>query len=285
MKTCDYCGSNDIKDFINVKDRFSEESFLYNKCSNCGLIYLDKKFSETDIMEYYPENYEAYKVGNDLKINEKKIHFIRSCCENCSSILDVGCSSGDFLKAAKKNGFKIIAGIELSSEMAKIASQRGIEIIGNSLVDIYSTDRSYDVITLWDVFEHLPDPKISLERIGSMLKKDGVLVMSIPNLNSFDRFLFKQNWIGWDAPRHFFLFDQKLLRELLKKNGFHYLNTFGITGAKGAFNLSVDKTFNREISKTKFFSVISLLLWPYRQIGYFLKRCPVITIVARKRSE
>jgi SAM-dependent methyltransferase len=285
MKTCNYCGSNNIKEFIFVKDRFSKERFLYNKCKNCGLIFLDKIISETDIMKYYPENYEAYKVGNDLKINTKKIRFVRLFCENCSSILDVGCSSGDFLKVAKENGFKKIAGIEINSEMAKIASESGIEIIGNSLFDIDIASQLFDVITLWDVFEHLPEPKISLERINTLLKEDGVLIMSIPNLKSFDRFLFKENWIGWDAPRHFFLFDQKLLRDLLNKNGFYYLNTFGITGAKGAFNLSVDKSFNREISKTKYYSIISLLLWPYRQIGYFLKRCPVITVVARKRSE
>ncbi|NIT60272.1 MAG: methyltransferase, partial [Aliifodinibius sp.] len=54
-----------------------------------------------------------------------------------------------------------------------------------------------------DVLEHLPSPKNTLIRCSKLLKADGILVFSIPNLISFDRYLFGDNWIGWDAPRHF----------------------------------------------------------------------------------
>jgi len=284
MKTCNYCGSDDIEKFMNIKDRFSNEIFQYNNCSSCGLIFLEKILSETEILNYYPEFYEAYNVVGDQKLLEKKLQFIFSFCKKCSSILDVGCASGNFLKVAKKNGFRDVFGVELNSSMREIASHKGIEIIGSTLTDAYRTGRTFDVITLWDVFEHLPDPITSLELIFSMLNQNGLLFISIPNLNSFDRFLFGKSWIGWDAPRHFFLFDQKLLKELLNKCGFDYIGAHGVTGAKGAFNLSIDKYLNREISKTKLFSLFSLMLWPYRQIGYIFKRCPVITVVARKRS-
>ena len=283
MINCIYCNSKKIIKFKEVKDRFSKEIFIYNKCTNCGLVFLDSIPLEKDILKYYPDNYEAYQLINDDKVLDKKIKLISRLCAQCSSILDIGCSNGSFLISAKENNFEHIFGIELNTQIAKIASDRGVEIIGRTLDDASKTGMTFDVITLWDVFEHLPDPINALKKTFIMLNQDGFLFLSIPNLNSFDRFLFGKNWIGWDAPRHFYLFDQKLMRILLSDVGFTNIQLFGITGAKGAFNLSIDKLLNCEISKTKTFSLFSLLLWPYRQIGYLFNKCPVITIAAKKR--
>lgn len=284
MAECNFCGSIDHEDFILVKDRFSDEYFQYVNCAKCSLIFLKNPLSETEILNYYPKDYEAYNPKADQKVLEKKLKFMFSFCEIYSSILDIGCSNGGFLTVAKEMGIESIYGVELNSSMAMEASQRGIEVLGYTLEDAYQTGKTFDVITLWDVLEHLPDPNSALEKIHEMLSQNGFLFISIPNTNSFDRYLFGKNWIGWDAPRHYFLFSVELIKSLLYKKGFGNIVIHGITGAKGAFNLSLDKIFGREVSNSRFYQFISLLLWPYRKLGYVLNMCPVITVVARKKN-
>ncbi|MAT42526.1 MAG: hypothetical protein CL609_09310 [Anaerolineaceae bacterium] len=282
MTNCDFCGSNKNFDFISTQDRFTNEEFQYVKCLRCGLIFLKHIPSKDEILRYYPNNYEAYSGIKKKKVLEKTIKYIKKYKNNPSSILDIGCSTGEFLEAIKFNGIKNVYGIELNEVISDIAKEKGIKIVGSTIDDLQPNDRGYDIITLWDVFEHLPNPRSSLEKIFSILNPGGYLFMSIPNLDSFDRYIFGQKWIGWDAPRHLYLYDNKLIEKVLIESGFSFEFTHCITGAKGAFNLSMDKLIGKSISDTITVRFLSLFLWPYRQISYLIKRAPVITVVAKK---
>jgi SAM-dependent methyltransferase len=146
-------------------------------------------------------------------------------------------------------------------------------------------DCYFNVITLWDVLEHLPDPKAALKKCHKLLVPDGLLIFSIPNLKSFDRYLFGQIWIGWDAPRHFNMFSEVTIKRLFELTGFELLEQKCLLGGKGTFLLSLDNLFgNGKMGAivNKIYPLISALLWPYRQFSYFFKRGPIITFVARK---
>jgi SAM-dependent methyltransferase len=143
------------------------------------------------------------------------------------------------------------------------------------------------VITLWDVLEHLPNPRSALEKCWRLLKTDGLVVFSIPNLASYDRYIFGNKWIGWDAPRHFTLFTKMTLNQIISDTNFLIIGERCFIGGKGTFLLSLDNVFDktifaRPIKKT--YPILSALLWPYRQFSYLTKRGPILAIAARKQK-
>jgi len=199
--------------------------------------------------------------------------------------LDVGCATGNFLKVAQENGWQVL-GVEPIGKAAQIARDYyQLEVITGTLDSADIPSISFDVITMWDVLEHLPSPKQALHRSLELLKPGGLLVFSIPNLISFDRSLFGQYWIGWDAPRHFNLFSEQTLRRLLDTTGFEYTTKECILGGKGTFLLSLDMVLNNNQFGSgikSLYPLISAILWPYRQISYLLNRGPIITYAVRK---
>ncbi len=293
--SCPVCGEHSALPLLNKHDRFSGVEFTYVCCSTCGLIYLNPRPDPVEILRYYPDRYEAYQPQSAMEKprhgwrpagpRQAQFQFVTLHAPQPARLLDVGCGTGDFLDYARRNGWQV-AGTELNPQIAELAhSTYGLVVYSGALEEAPLGEAQFDVVTLWDVLEHLPDPCASLRRCQSLLRPGGLLVFSIPNLDSFDRFLFGTAWIGWDAPRHFNLFDRNTLRYLLDRSGFHLVDRRCITGAKGAFFLSLDPLVENTLLRAPYQRLrpaLSLALWPYRQIAYLLNRGPVITCAARK---
>jgi 2-polyprenyl-3-methyl-5-hydroxy-6-metoxy-1,4-benzoquinol methylase len=292
--TCDLCGSSKKKPFLAKADRFSGQRFTYVSCFDCGLIYLHPRPELNDLRNYYPSEYEAFDrrpsrfsaiqawhqnrhLGKQFRIIEKKNR-------RPGILLDVGCSRGDFLLRARSRGWQVF-GIELVEKAGQIARQRGLEVAIGALETAPLEKEYFDVVSLWDVLEHLPSPREALQICSRTLKANGLLVFSIPNINSFDRSLFKTHWIGWDPPRHLTLFSKEHISALLRATGFQVLHSGYSLGGKGAFLLSLQQATGAGkipswLAQTA--ACWSLPLWPYRQVAYLLKRGPSITFMARK---
>ena len=138
---------------------------------------------------------------------------------------------------------------------------------------------------MWDVLEHVPSPKKTLSLCHKLLKPGGLVVFSIPNLNSYDRHLFGEKWIGWDPPRHFHLFDEGTISRLLDETNFIEIDKDCIIGGKGTFLLSIDNLIRASwIEKSVHFTypLLSAIMWPYRKFAYYLKRGPIITYAIQK---
>lgn len=295
---CDLCGADAPEPLFIRKDRFSGQEFQLVRCSNCGLIYLRSRPSQDELAAYYPSDYEAYYLLDDDGSGQSQWHlqralnlqlnFVEQNTTGREHLLDIGCATGNFLKVARDNGWQT-TGIEPIEEAAKIAREHyQLDVITGTLESVELADSSFDVITMWDVLEHLPSPKHTLQRCHRLLKPGGTLVFSIPNLSSFDRYLFGEHWIGWDAPRHFNLFSEESLTKLLTETEFEIGAKKCIIGGKGTFLLSLDNVLEgkRIISIVKTtYPILSALLWPYRQISYQLKRGPIITYAIRKKGD
>jgi len=294
-KKCDLCGSNTARFYTNAIDRFSGEEFTFIQCSQCGLIYPDPKPDLTDISVYYPTEYEAYY---ELDLEEsplekyslqqsllRQLNLAEKYTSKKGEMLDIGCAKGNFLLFAKEHGWDV-SGIEINHQAAKIAqSKYKLKVHSGTLESSNLPDKKFDLITLWDVLEHLPNPKSSLNEIHRLLKTGGLVVFSIPNLESFDRSIFKSNWIGWDPPRHFNLFTKETIKNLLDMSGFMLIDSKCITGGKGTFLLSLDILLrNKNYLKfiQFFYPIIGLILLPYRLISYKLRKGPIITYIAQK---
>lgn len=76
---------------------------------------------------------------------------------------------------------------------------------GNITIDDYQ-EKMFEAVSLYQVFEHLTEPRETLENISRIIKKDGILVISFPNINSLQSKIFKWRWFHLDPPRHLFFF-------------------------------------------------------------------------------
>lgn len=155
---------------------------------------------------------------------KRKLKLINSVTENGTSLLDVGCGTGDFLQIAANAGWTI-SGIEPNEQARAIANMK----TKNS---VYGTEQlskfeahSFDVITLWHVLEHLPELDTHFSMFRKLLKPDGVLVIAVPNYNSYDAKIYKEFWAAYDVPRHLWHFSQNSLKSLAAKFNMELVKT------------------------------------------------------------
>ncbi len=292
---CDLCGANTPLPYLTTRDRFSGKMYDLSICANCHLVYLTPRPSAHELYDHYPEDYEAYETleksflrspsrnkGNGFL---RQINYVERYQPGRGRLLDIGCATGRFLNQAKERGWQVL-GIEINDNAAKFARQHyQLNALTSDLEHANLAPESQDVVTLWDVLEHLPSPKNALMGIHNILHPGGLVFFSIPNLDCYDRRIFGPEWIGWDAPRHFTLYDHASVQRLLGETGFKLIDRRCLTGGKGTFFLSIKRVtqvkphFNWLAS---LYPLISLLLLPYRQYSYLNLRGPIITYAARK---
>ncbi len=134
-------------------------------------------------------------------------------------LLDTGCGSGQYLYWMKQFGWDV-AGVEISSVASEGANDLALNVFCGQLSDAHFPDRYFDVVTMWQAIEHLHDPKSVLDEVNRILKDDGLLLMGMPNIDSFEFFIFKHNWPALEIPRHLYQFSPSTITMLLTRTGF-----------------------------------------------------------------
>ncbi|MCM8832036.1 MAG: class I SAM-dependent methyltransferase, partial [Candidatus Omnitrophica bacterium] len=223
QNSCNLCGGLQFKYLFSGKDWLlgGEENFSLVKCLNCGLVFLNPRpsnFDEIYPLEYY-KNYGEQKTEIKILENKKEKKILKFKKEG--RLLDVGCNKGFFL-AGMRNYNWDVWGVDISSFSCEYAKNIfGLKnIFCANILDIEFKDNFFDVITLWQVIEHLDRPSEVLKKLNRFLKKDGLLLIECPNFSSVGAKIFKDKWQGLDLPRHFFQFSPKTLTKLLNKAGF-----------------------------------------------------------------
>jgi 2-polyprenyl-3-methyl-5-hydroxy-6-metoxy-1,4-benzoquinol methylase len=239
--------------------------FQFVECVNCGLLRQNPYPDWESLKEYYPEDYSSYLPqaseiqSHSLRLDKryglwKRVNLVNKY-KSSGRWLDIGCGTGRVLQEALVWKKWDLMGIEPVKHAAEYTHQRtGIPIINDRLENFVGYEFFFDIITMWDVLEHLNDPIKNLEKISEILKPNGLFVFSMPNLDSWDRKLFKANWIGYDLPRHMHLFPAKLLKEILTKYDFTILKKKCVAGSHGAFMLDLE--FLSRGNKSKFLEKI-----------------------------
>lgn len=139
---------------------------------------------------------------------------------NIGKILDVGCGRGLFMDIMRQGGWEAI-GSELNKETASYAEQTyGLKVYPGNITDYSLAPESFDAINVCGVLEHLKEPDEVLTECHKLLKNDGLLVVLVPDIRSFEFKLGKENWFHLDLPFHLFHFSEKGLVRLLQKEGF-----------------------------------------------------------------
>jgi len=156
--------------------------------------------------------------GSRLRAAKSQLGLIKKY-KNGTTLLDIGCGEGFFLFNASKAGYTT-KGIEISQDAAEYAGREfGLDVEAKPFEELQFPDNYFDVVTLWQVLEHVPYPLIVLKEVHRILKPEGLLATSTPDIESILAKILRRKW--WNLRRlHINQFTVKTLTDMLKRAGF-----------------------------------------------------------------
>jgi 2-polyprenyl-3-methyl-5-hydroxy-6-metoxy-1,4-benzoquinol methylase len=229
---CNVCGSSEQQPFC------PENGLSLVQCTDCGLVYVSPRPDSNELYALYGETYfhngESGVVGytNYLKdeANIRKTfagrlqrleRFVKP-----GRLLDVGCAAGFFLDEAHKRGWQV-EGMDVSSFAVEYARNRfGYDVEHGSLTDLEYPAGAYDVVSLWDVIEHVPDPMAYVRKAASLLRPGGVLALATPDVGSLPARMTGPRWVGYKlSEEHVYYFSTRMLTRMLNEAGMEVVYT------------------------------------------------------------
>ena len=132
-------------------------------------------------------------------------------------LLDVGCGDGASLALLKHAGWDVW-GVEMNAQAAARAAQAGARVFTGSFEEAPLPAESFDIIRMWHVLEHVDDPRVVIDKAVRLLAPGGELIIGVPNVNAFYRWLFGAAWAGWDLPRHLYHFSPRTVRRCVGRS-------------------------------------------------------------------
>jgi 2-polyprenyl-3-methyl-5-hydroxy-6-metoxy-1,4-benzoquinol methylase len=222
--SCNVCKSKVISHFMN-KDNWELMS-----CNSCGLVFLKNVPSNDELKTIYNDEYftdgqksplDDHNIeANPTYLNSKKrIKFIKKFGINSGKLLDVGCSTGVFAKVASKD-FEV-EGIDVSEYAVKYAQEHlNIKAQIGTVFNAKLNKNIYDIITMWDVIEHVTNANAYIKRISELIKPNGLFVLSTGDINTTMFKIQRENWHLLTPPQHIYFFNPQNISVLLEEHGF-----------------------------------------------------------------
>lgn len=192
------------------------------KCSDCGMIFESPRYDAQTIVKGYMASQEG---EHDSQYPMRVYSFYRTLKKHAkylpvpgTKVLDIGTAGGAFLDAAKQYGYDAY-GMEPSADLVARGKARGLQIEQGTIESHSFAQGSFDMVCLWDVIEHLPDPKSALVEIKKLLKPDGILLINFPDIDTWQAKLAgKRFW--WILSVHLHHFTRKSIRDICSRTGF-----------------------------------------------------------------
>ncbi|MGB0357140.1 MAG: class I SAM-dependent methyltransferase [Flavobacteriaceae bacterium] len=216
---------------ISVKDHsVSKESFHIVFDSGVGAWKTTPQPSEQELKAYYPK--EGYLSHTDKaqglkdrlylwaknKNIQTKLRWI-TVKSNRPKLLDFGAGNGAFALAAQAKGWHVCTQ-EFSDNALLSLKAKGLKVI-----DVSQQKGAFDAITLWHVFEHLPNPKAQLASFYNALTPGGIVALALPNIDAWDARHYGAQWAAYDVPRHLWHYNKTAIAQLAKDAGFQLVKT------------------------------------------------------------
>lgn len=236
LSNCPICNSTQFSPFLECKDNtVSRETFQIVQCDSCGFKFTNPRPAENELGRYYKsEEYVSHSNTKKGFINStyqsvrkytllKKLQLISKYYKT-GRILDIGCGTGEFLNTCKNAKWQTV-GIEPDQDAREMAIKNyGLDVRPES--DLAALpDSSFDIISMWHVLEHVPKLNERVEELKRLIKPNGVIIIAVPNSDSRDAKIYKEQWAAYDVPRHLYHFAPKDIDSLFRK---HNMRVFRI---------------------------------------------------------
>ncbi len=228
---CNLCGSKQHTPFC------PENGLGLVKCQQCGLVYVNPRPDPAELYALYGETYfhnnDSGVVGysnyikdeaNIRRTSNKRLRLLERFIKP-GRLLDVGCAVGFFIDEGRKRGWQV-EGMDVSSFAVDYASEHfGLNVRNGTLTELEFENGAYDMVTLWDVIEHVPDPKAYIQRAAELLRQGGVISLATPDVDSIPAKLAGRRWVGYKlSEEHIYYFSIKTLSQMLEEAGFEVLD-------------------------------------------------------------
>lgn len=230
IKDSSYGSNSTLSEFMEFYSSSSETKLLDQlvQCTSCSLVFVNPRIStELSFKGYQDAIDERHHKQDSFRITSfksalKKINMVVdlfSRSEGPRTFLDVGCAGGAFPKAVKDLDFQVV-GIEPSVYLSEHARKEyGIEVHAMTLEEYSRNGKLFDVVSLWDVLEHLSDPKQTLKKIYAMLPSDGLLILNLPMIDTLPARVMGLRWPFY-LNVHIYYFTMKTIETLLHETGY-----------------------------------------------------------------
>jgi SAM-dependent methyltransferase len=255
---------------------FAEGPFEVVTCSSCDLTYVTPRLKDASLLQsVYDEGYwssDAAKLRGYtdyrrdeplyLRTSRRRWPVIERHCARPGNVLDVGCAAGYFLSVARERGWRI-AGFEPSETIRRTAEERlGPGIVrGGVLESAGFAPGSFELVTFWDVLEHVPDPVACLAFARTLLAPGGKLLIETQDVKSLAARALGRRWQHYKHAEHIYHFHRGTIAKALARAGFEVLENRARLGGK-----FVSLSFVVERAG-RVHPILSWLLAPLRALG------------------
>lgn len=216
---CPICEHTEGIKLFSAPDRFHGRDTYYQlmRCSSCTLVWVEDPPKPEEMSCHYGRQYHAAITSSGETHLDKRWSGPRNKILEFAqrgSLLDIGCSSGGFLRTLAGPNWELY-GIEMSPDEAQRAEENsGAKIFVGEILNAPFSPSSFDVITGFHVLEHVYQPTLVVEKLLEWLKPGGILYIQVPNIDSLEATIFRSYWYGLELPRHVYHFSPASLNYL-----------------------------------------------------------------------
>lgn len=309
---CPLCKELNQSELFPVDTSFSKFSIV--KCRECGLTRTfplpTNDILTTETSKYYGNSENKFlpllqKIRDALM--DHRAHYylaFRYREKKIPKVLDIGCAEGRLLKAFHEIGCQCWGIEHKDYPKSRFLCSESITYIQRDMELVDLPDKSFDLIFLWHVLEHMDNPDVVIRKAANLLAEGGALVLAVPNFSSLEAEIFKQSWFHLDVPWHKYHFTKKALKYLVKKNDLQIvtISTFcleqglygfiqSILNAMGWTKNELYEALKGNVSRRRIFPLAIqclfsvFFLMPSLAFLFFtaaLKKGPVIKLVLKK---
>ena len=238
---CGLCGNEESR------TKFTDGPFSVVTCTRCELTYVTPRLNDSGLIEHvYNEGYWTSNAAKTrgytdyrsdaplyIKTYRRRLKVVKRHFAKPGRVLDVGCAAGYFLSVMQQEGWDV-TGVEPSDPIRAQAAERigADNVHGGLLHEVPLEPGSFDLITLWDVLEHIPDPVAALAHARTLLAPGGKLLIETQNVDSRAAAMLGPKWQHYKHAEHIYHFNPKTIRRVLDEAGFEILENGPWLGGK-----------------------------------------------------
>ncbi|MBT8326895.1 MAG: class I SAM-dependent methyltransferase [Bacteroidia bacterium] len=292
INTCPVCKGEKFKPSIAVPDWLvSNETFNIVACESCDFRFIENAPLPENAGKYYET--EEYVEHSDTKKGLVNIiyHFARkrmmkykqrliSDVTIGKKLLDIGSGSGYFLNYMKNQNYNV-TGVEISDKAVKLCKEK-YDITAFSPTQLINGEisESFDVVTMWHVFEHVYSYDEYFERLHSGLSDNGTLIIAMPNHQCFEASYYGKYWNGYDTPRHLWHFVPDTFRRFVEARGFKLVKMKKLP-LDPFYNSMISASYKKRFTFLPFTFFIGLISW-FMALFSFQKSSSIVYFLQKK---